>query len=109
MGHAEMLLAVAGMEEPEIDELVQRLCAGDWQSFPPEQRTLFAVACRLTREPWALTTVERTALVDAFGPVRAIDWIWLIAWGNYMTSVADALGLPLETTNVFAEPKPAGG
>jgi hypothetical protein len=109
MGHAEMLLAVAGMEPTGIDELVQRLAAGDWQSFPPEQRTLFAVACRLTREPWALTADERAALRDAFGPVRAIDWIWLIAWGNYMTSVADALQLPLETTNVFAPPKPAGG
>jgi hypothetical protein len=95
MGHAEMLLAVAGMEPGGIDELVQRLAAGDWQSFPPEQRTLFAVACRLTREPWAMTAAERTALVDA--------------WGNYMTSVADALQLPLETTNVFAPPKPAGG
>jgi hypothetical protein len=109
MGHAEMLLAVAGMEPTGIDELVQRLAAGDWQSFPPEQRTLFAVACRLTREPWAMTADERATLRDAFGPVRAIDWIWLIAWGNYMTSVADALQLPLETTNVFAEQKPKDG
>lgn len=104
-----MLLAVAGMEPTGIDELVQRLAAGDWQSFPPEQRTLFAVACRLTREPWALTSDERAALRDAYGPVRAIDWTWLIAWGNYMTSVADALRLPLETTNVFAKPKPKDG
>jgi hypothetical protein len=46
--------------------------------------------------------VQRNALLAAFGPLRAADWIWLIARGNYMTSVADALGLPLQTDNVFA-------
>jgi alkylhydroperoxidase family enzyme len=109
MGHAEMLLAVAGMDEVGIEELVQRLAAGAWDTFPPEQRTLFAVACRLTREPSTMTATDRAALVDAFGPVRAVDWVWLIAWGNYMTSVADALQLPLEGTNVFEPPRGAGG
>ncbi|MFN9334181.1 MAG: hypothetical protein ACK6D1_16460 [Planctomycetota bacterium] len=42
-------------------------------------------------------------------PCGAIDWIRLIAWGDSMTSVADALQLPLETTTVFGPPKPAGG
>lgn len=107
MGHAEMLLAVAGMDETGIDALVERLAQGDWQSFPPAQRTLFAVALRLTRAPATLGADERLALTAAFGPARACDWVYLIAWGSYMTSVADALQLPLESTNVFA--RPAGG
>ena len=103
-----MLLAVAGMDAAGIDGLVQRLAQGDWQSFPPAQRTLFAVALRLTRAPATLTADERRALAAAFGAARVADWIYLIAWGNYMTSVADALQLPLETSNVFAPPA-AGG
>ena len=43
-------------------------------------------------------------LVEAFGRHRAIDLIWRIGWCNYMTRVADAFQLPLETENVFAQP-----
>jgi hypothetical protein len=28
--------------------------------------------------------------------------IWFVAWGNYMTRVADAFQIPLETENAFA-------
>jgi len=45
------------------------------------------------------------SLADAFGRLRALDLIWLVAWCNYMTRVAEALQLPLETTNVFATGK----
>jgi hypothetical protein len=47
--------------------------------------------------------------VAAFAAVRAIDWIWRIAWGSSMTRLADALQLPLATANVAAPPKLAGG
>ena len=33
-----------------------------------------------------------------------MDLVWYISWCNYMTRVADAFQLPLETQNVFERP-----
>jgi len=55
--------------------------------------------------PWTVTDDDVAALTETFGQRRALDLIWHIAWGNYMTRVADAFQLPLEPTNVFARPK----
>jgi len=101
MGHSEMLLAVAGMTAGEIETRARQLADGDWSEFPPSERVALRLARKLTAEPWTMTAEERSELVAIFGRHRALDIVWQIAWGNYMTRVADALQLPLETTNVF--------
>ena len=53
-----------------------------------------------------MTSADVDALVGAFGRARALDVIYHVAWGNYMTRVAEALQLPLETTNVFEKTEP---
>ena len=105
MGHSEMLLAVAGLSTDDIQARTRRLAESDWSGFPASERVAFQFGRKLTAEPWAVTRDDASALIDAFGKDRALDLIWWIAWGNYMTRVADAFALPLETTNVFESNK----
>ena len=105
MGHTEMLLAVAGLTGEEIKERTARLASGEWSAFSPSERVAFRFASRLTSKPWEVSGADVDSLVDAFGRMRALDLIWHAAWCNYMTRVAEALQLPLETTNVFKTPR----
>jgi alkylhydroperoxidase family enzyme len=101
MGHAEMLLAVAGLKPGEVKALTEKLAVGDWSDFPNAQRTAFALAYKLSKDPAAFTAEDRAALIEVFGPERAVDLIWYVSWCNYMTRVADAFQLPLEKENCF--------
>ena len=114
MGHSQMLLAVAGLKPSEIKERTGKLASGDWSAFAPAERLAFELAYKLSREPTAVSADDFAALSRAFGRHRAVDLVWYISWCNYMTRVADAFQLPLETENVFerpaekAEPQEAG-
>ena len=102
MGHSQMLLAVAGVKDEELRKKTEKLASGDWSDFAPVERLAFGFGYKLTRSPAKVTDADVAALTKAFGPERAIDIIWSIAWANYMTRIADAFQLPLETKNVFA-------
>ncbi|MBX3461766.1 MAG: hypothetical protein KF830_01230 [Planctomycetes bacterium] len=103
MGHSEMLLAVAGLPENDVEGLAQRLARGEWTTFAPEERIAFAAAHRLSRAPASFSADDRALLAATFGAERAADLVYHVAWCNYMTRFADAFQLPLERTNVFAE------
>jgi len=108
MGHSEMLLAVAGLTPQEIESRTAGLADGDWSEFPPAERVAYRFARLLTAEPWSVTDQDVGRLKDAFGEIRALDLVWQVAWCNYMTRVADAFQLSLESTNVFEqEERPA--
>src|SRR5262249_15003898 len=109
MGHSEMGLAVAGLNDDEVKRLARRLASGDWADFPPAERLALQFAHKLSREPSAVTGKDVDGLVETFGRHRAIDVIWRIAWSNYMTRVADAFQFPLERENVFAPPRKEKG
>ena len=49
MGHCEMLLAVAGLDEQAISERTRRLASGDWSGFSRAERLAFAFARRQAR------------------------------------------------------------
>lgn len=106
MGHSEMLLAVAGMTPQQIEERAGQLADGEWSEFPPADQAALQFARKLTEEPWSATDDDLARLTAAFGRHRALDLVWHVAWGNYMTRIADAFQLPLESTNVFARPSP---
>src|SRR4051794_32177406 len=108
MGHTEMLLAVAGLDELTVKERAARLAGGDWSSFPPAERAGLHFAHKLTRTPWAVGPADREVLAAHLGPEHALDAIWYVCWCNYMTRVADAFQIPLEPVNVFADPSPKG-
>ncbi len=101
MGHSEMLLAVAGLSPEEIQDRTKQLAETGWSDFPASERLAFQFGRKLTSEPWDVTRADVHALTEAFGKERALDLIWWVAWGNYMTRVADAFAVPLEATNVF--------
>ena len=101
-----MLLAVAGLNDRDIDDRIAKLAAGDWSSFAPSDRAELLLAHQLARRPWAIGPAERATLAAYVGPERALATIWYIGWCHYMTRVADAFQIPLERENVFMEPKP---
>jgi hypothetical protein len=105
MGHAQMLLAVAGLKELTLKERVAKLASGDWGSFPSNERAGLFFAHKLTRTPWAVSRTDIDTLTAHLGPERALDTIWYVCWCNYMTRVADAFQIPLERDNVFQAEK----
>src|SRR5262245_64727339 len=109
MGHCEMLLAVAGLDEKAVNERTSRLASGDWSSFPQAEQVAFAFARKQAQAPASITDEDVRRLVRHFGPERAVDVIWWACRCHYMTRVADAFQLPLERDNVFmgmmAKPK----
>jgi alkylhydroperoxidase family enzyme len=112
MGHCEMLLAVAGLDEKAISERTGRLARGDWSSFSPAERAAFAFARKQALTPAVISDEDVKELARHFGPERAADVIWWSCRCHYMTRVADAFQLPLERENVFegyfppTKPKP---
>ena len=101
MGHCEMLLAVAGLNEKQISEREKKLASGDWSSFSPQDQTAFAFAKKMSQEPWSISDADVGELRRQFGPERMLDVIWWACRCHYMTRVADAFQLPLERENVF--------
>jgi hypothetical protein len=101
MGHTEMLLAVAGLDESAVAKLTSQLASGDWSSFPSGDRVAFAFARKQAKAPWSITADDFHQLAGHFGANRAIDVVWWAARCHYMTCVADAFQLPLERENVF--------
>ena len=108
MGHTEMLLAVAGLDELGLKERVSKLSGNDWSSFEPKERAGLHFARKLTRTPWAVHKADIDTLTAHLGREHAVDTIWYLCWCNYMTRVADAFQIPLERENVFMKPKDAG-
>ena len=104
MGHCEMLLAVAGLNQDEVTEQTQRLASGDWSKFTPADRVGFAFARKQAKSPAAITADDVAELVRYFGSERALDVIWWSCRCHYMTRVADGFQLPLERENVFQPP-----
>jgi alkylhydroperoxidase family enzyme len=109
MGHSEMRLAVAGLDETALTDLNRRLVRGEWSAFRAAERVAFAFAHKQARHPAAVTPQDFHRLVDHFGRERAIDVVWWASRCHYMTRVADAFQLPLESANVFDGFPPAGG
>lgn len=108
MGHAEMLLAVAGLSGNDVANVTRRLNSGDWSSFAPADRVALHAVWQLTHDPASFGASDRALLQRTFGAERATDVIWHVAWANYMTRFADAFQLPLERENVFARPATDG-
>ncbi len=103
MGHCEMLLAVAGLDNDGVTRRTQQLAEGNWSSFPPAERVAFAYAHKLSRAPSSIGDQDVASLVEYFGPERALDVIWWTCRCHYMTRVADGFQLPLERENVFTK------
>jgi hypothetical protein len=102
-----MLLAVAGMDQEAVTEHTRALTGGDWSRFSPAERAAFDFARKLAQGGGSARDFQD--LVRHFGRERAVDVLWWVCHCHYMTCVADAFQLPLESTNVFDGFQPAGG
>src|SRR5262245_20787612 len=101
MGHCEMLLAVAGLDDKQVVEKTRKLAEGDWSGFTPGERQAFLYARKLSKDPSAVTAEDLHELRRDLGPERTCDVVWWACRCHFMTRVADALQLPLERENVF--------
>jgi alkylhydroperoxidase family enzyme len=101
MGHCEMLLAVAGLDQHTITERSRHLADGDWSVFSPAEQAAFGFARKQASRPESITEADVAELVRHFGPERALEIIWWTSACHYLTRVADAFQLPLERGNVF--------
>ena len=108
MGHCEMLLAVAGLDQDQVTKRAGQLASADWTGVPPAERAAFAFARRISIIPWALGEEDFRLLQRHFGTERALDVAWWSARCQYMTRVADSFQLPLERENVFQGMMPPG-
>ena len=73
MGHTEMLLAVAGLDELGVKQRASVLAGGDWSSFPPEERAGLFFAHKLTRAPWTMRKKDVDTLTAHLGREHAVD------------------------------------
>jgi len=90
-----MFLQAAGMATHTVRELEARLdkAAG----LTPQQRTLVQVAEKATRSPHTVTAAERIAFLQAAGNEgNFVEAAGIIAMFNFITRIADALGVDLE-------------
>ena len=101
MGHCEMLLAVAGLDEKQITKRAGQLASADWAGVPPHERVAFAFARKMSLAPWTLGEADFQQLQTHFGTERALDVAWWSARCQYMIRVADSFQLPLERENAF--------
>jgi hypothetical protein len=104
MGHSEMLLAVAGLDENSLNERTRQLASGDWSSFSSADRAGFFFARKQAKAPASITKDDMHTLIDHFGLERSLDVLWWACRCHYMTRVADGFQLPLERENVFQPP-----
>jgi hypothetical protein len=100
MGHAEMILAVAGRSADEVAAETRRL-AGDGAGLSATEKAAFAFTRKQAAEPWAVTDADVAELEKGLGKDKAWQVIWWAARCHYMTKVADAFQLPLEKDNPF--------
>lgn len=101
MGHCEMLLEVAGLDQRAVAERTRLLSQADWSAFPPNEQRAYTYAKRLTRTPWELTPSAYHQLERDLGSKSAMATFWWLCRGLYMTRVSDGFQLPLERENVF--------
>jgi hypothetical protein len=100
MGHVEMGLAVAGLNDGEVNDVTRRL-AGDWSALPAAERAAYAFARKQSEDPASVTADDVRELERHHGKEGAWRVIWWASRCHYMTRVADAFQLPLERENPF--------
>ena len=102
-----MLLAVAGLSEQQVHDKTKILADKDWSKLTPQERVAFHFAKKQAKTPWDISADDIAQLEKAFGRKRMLDVIYWACRCHYMTKVADAFQIPLETENVFMQQRAA--
>jgi alkylhydroperoxidase family enzyme len=95
MGHQEIKLAVAGLDEETIAAL-----DGDWSEFPPARRAAFALARQLTYEPYRVGDAEIDRLRKDYTDLQILEMVFSIAGNNTINRWKEGTGVPQEKEGI---------
>jgi alkylhydroperoxidase family enzyme len=89
LGHQEIKLAVAGLEEDKVAAL-----DGDWERFTPAQQAAFAFARKLTYEPHALNDADIDALRKHYSDLQILEIVLSVSGNNSINRWKEGVGVP---------------
>lgn len=89
LGHQELKLRRAGMQEDQIAAL-----DGTWELQPPAERAAFAAARTLTLSPHRFGPAETEPLLAHYKPANLIDVLYTISRYNAVNRWTDSTGIP---------------
>ncbi len=89
LGHQELKLTRAGMEEDRIAELD---C--DWSTFPESEQVAFAFTRKLTLEPHLVNPQDIAVLQQHYTDPQIVEIVQTVAGYNATNRWTDSLGLP---------------
>ena len=101
LGHQEMKLLAAGLEESRIAAL-----DSDWSRFTPAERAAYALARKLTLRPDRLTDADLAAVLEHYPPLQVLEMVSLVARYNATNRWTDSLGIPQEDHRLFLTDTP---
>ena len=89
LGHQEIKLSVAGLEEDRIAAL-----DGDWREFSPKEQAAFAFARKLTYEPHQFADGDIDKLRPHFGDLQVLEIVLSVAGNNSINRWKEGAGVP---------------
>lgn len=102
MGHQEVKLSAAGLDEDRIAAL-----DGDWSEFEDAQRAAFAFTRKLTFEPQAITAEDIDRLRPYYDGRQILEIAFVVGGFNGMNRWTGALKIPQEEHRVYLTPTSA--
>jgi alkylhydroperoxidase family enzyme len=89
LGHQEIKLAVAGLEEDTVAAL-----DADWLQFTPAQQAAFAFARKITFEPHLLGDLDIENLRKHYSDLQILEIVLSVAGNNSINRWKEGVGVP---------------
>jgi alkylhydroperoxidase family enzyme len=89
--------ALADLRAGGLNEIADRLAAGDLSGLPSSHRAAMAFAEKLTADPRSVTDAEVAALIDQLGERQVVAIVLALAYSHFQDRLVLALGLLVET------------
>lgn len=92
LGHQESKLLATGMTDDQIAAL-----DNNWSSFPEKEQVAFALARKLTLEPYNLSDADIAACRPHYNDVQILEMILSVAGNNAINRWKEGIGTPQST------------
>lgn len=89
LGHQEIKLSVAGLDEDRIAAL-----DGDWSEFTPKEQAAFGFARKLTYEPHLLADADVEKLREHYSDLQILEIVLSVAGNNSINRWKEGVGVP---------------
>jgi hypothetical protein len=97
MGHVDFMAAVGGLPSTHVFDLEKP------GTLDAKRRLAMPFARKLTKTPAEIRKADVDALKAEFTEKQIVQLVFAVCHFNTMNRLADAFGVPLEATNVFAQ------